>query len=263
MSRYFYAKWPFYLNVVGGGLILVFGGVIGAALFELYNLLPLAFLIVVIVAYVTMTSLWAAFLVYDQSMKRTALLMIREAQVQSTDKIVYPYVSEGGYIPWLMSHLTLGQISVIDIYSPQIMPGRNVNRMRQEGVNVRRDRRLVTMPGRIDLIPMQVNSVDIVVLAHVLSAIQQIGDQEILIQEVTRLLKPGGRIIIVAPHRTWMSRLTTFSPYHYTRSEAELTRLLKQNGYVQRQSTLINGFVLISHGTKPSQYQSIQLPLDI
>lgn len=263
MSRYMFARWPFYAWVIGGGFLIVGICLALALLFQINLLLPLSLLVVVMIGYLTFTSLWAAFLTYDQSIKKTVRYLIREGQILPTDTVVYPYIAEDGYISQLRSHLSLGQIWVIDVYSPQIMPGREVRRLRQQRPVLEPDRRLVQMPGRIDLIPMQVNSADVIVLAHVLSAIEQAGDRDLLLDEVTRLLKPGGRIVLVEPHRSWLSRIASFSPYRYMITETEMMALLKRNRFVQRNRLQMNGFLMLMKGVKPSQYQSIQLPLDI
>ncbi len=88
-------------------------------------------------------------------------------------------------------------------------------------------RGLVALSEDYDL-PLADNSVDRILLVHEL---EHAGEARLLLREVWRILKSGGRVLIVAPNRTSLWALMERTPFGhgYPYSKSQLSRLLRDN----------------------------------
>lgn len=263
MTQHLYATLPRFLLIVGGGIALNLLTLMLVVLLGLDFLLPFIMLWIVILGYYTFVTLWAPYLAYDVGKTEIQQALVSEGQVRPTDTIVYLYVRDLRFVDLFIKRLSIGQLTLIDIYSPQVMPGHMIQRWRLRNSKLKSDRRLEQSQGELSLLPLQANTADLIIMPHVIGAVGQRGDRAKLLDEAYRLLKPNGRLLIVTTPRTWISQLTFFRSAPNMLSSAKMDMLLKRHGYTQIEHYPINHFQMVMRAIKPNIYRSMQLPLNL
>ncbi len=102
----------------------------------------------------------------------------------------------------LCRHLTVGKLTVIDLYNPRWTPSPVLARARRRLRTPPGDPRLAWLEGQVDLLPLPDGSQAAVLLDDTLSQFWQAGDRERLLAETLRVLKPGGRLLVAERTRS-------------------------------------------------------------
>lgn len=159
--------------------------------------------------------------------------------------------------------LTTGEMIVVDVYNPQLVPSRTVLRARERAPHAAADPRIVWRDGRLTLLPLPDESVTVVFIDQVLSAFPQQGDREMLLREIRRVLEPNGRLLIserLSTHINWFTLgFATFKlhPADYWQS------LLASTGFQLQTTKDLDGLILCMRADKPIPHVGNQLSLGL
>lgn len=194
LTRFVRARWPLYLfGYLGATLLLIvfiwFSIGQGWYAFVLLSLVVLSFIYLVLVA-----TLRSANEVYDRSAVGRSILAINPTQPHWT--IVDINVGSLDLAVWMSRQLLTGKVISIDIYNPQLAPGRTLARDRQFEIKPDDDPRLSIRQGTTGLLPLPDNCVPLVTVVQSLSELWQDGDKNQLLLEIHRILEPGGRLLL-------------------------------------------------------------------
>lgn len=141
-------------------------------------------------------SLWSAYVLYDAPGGRDSDHFWEMGQLQPTDTVVVIDLGLRWTAVALSRRLTSGRVIVIDVYNPQLTPGRPLARLRAQAPRQLSDPRLTWREGTISLLPLPNGSATAVTLSRVAGQFWQQGDRLILLKEIHRLLAPGGRLLM-------------------------------------------------------------------
>ena len=205
--RYIYAHWPVYLFLYGGGFVLVVVVTVTAAERDWWALVALALAALLVLGYFFGASLWAAHEQYDRREQEPAHVLFRMGQLSPADDFVHVGLGRRHTAVRLSRRLMSGHLTVVDVFNPQLMPSRALARARLTLQQVEPDPRLTWLEGSIDLLPLPDHSVQAVTMNRVLSELWQHGDRQLLLGEIYRVLRPGGRLLLTEPARTQTSWL--------------------------------------------------------
>jgi ubiquinone/menaquinone biosynthesis C-methylase UbiE len=261
-ARHVYAQWPGYL-LRYGGLILAFL-MIGVGLTSGWQVLvALGIVLLSAVFFLMLAALWTAHRLYDADGLQSDDLLFAMSQAQPTDKLANIDLGLRQQAIMLSRHLTTGKITVIDVYNPQLATGSSLARARLQAPSSKQDPRLTWSDGHISLLPMPDASVTAVFMSQVLSEFGQHGDQQMLLREIRRILKPGGRLLITEQTASWLNWLLVgtssakLQPAEYWRD------LLLEAGFEIHRQENIQGLLSCLRADKPSPYAGHQLPLQM
>ncbi|MFN2304140.1 MAG: class I SAM-dependent methyltransferase [Anaerolineales bacterium] len=164
----------------------------------------------------------------------------------------------------LSHHLTSGRMVVVNIYNPQLMPARSLMRSQQHHYPViPSDPRLFWYDSNLDLLPLPDRSVSAVFLYFVLSEIAEKGDQITLLNEITRTLEPGGRLLIAEFANTILNRLRSSLGLLQVRPYEYWGDLLEDTGYKFQRSQTMKGNIIYIRADKLPPYVGSQMSLDL
>lgn len=201
-SRYFYQHWPTYLGWVGGGALGALLLLVVAQLTADVGLLFLSAALLVVVAYFAGVSLWLAYQRFDAPHAAVADRLFALGQLEPEDPILHIELGDRRDALQLVRHLTTGRLTVMDVYSPQITTSGAVLRQREMAPPLQRDPRLTWQAGEFTLLPVPDHSMRAVTMHEVVRYVESKEDQLLLLQEIQRVLKPGGRFLLAIPVRT-------------------------------------------------------------
>ena len=206
-------------------------------------------------------SIWAAHVQHDGADHD---LIFEMARLRPEDRFVHIGLGLKTTAIGLGRRLSTGHMTVVDIYNPQLMPHDAIARARAMVVQPGPDNRVTWREGSIDLLPLPDSSVRVVTLYCTLGAFWQAGDHQRLIQEIRRILKPGGRLVMAEKVRSytnwlvWGPLATRFPSNQYWR------RLLESNGFEIRQEMgQFHGMVQFYRAEKPIPFRGQQLMLGL
>ena len=207
-SRYIYAHWPAFLSAYGGMIAALLLVAVG---FDKgwFALVPLAAAAAMVLGYGVSAAAWSAHKLYDPDGLLPHQVLFDMTNIKATDSLVYLDFGLREQAAEIAGRLTKGVVTVIDVYNPQLTPGRPLYRARLRAPSSVRDPRLEWLSGSVDLLPMPDNSVPAVFLCQVLSEFRQQGDRQALLNEVRRILAPGGHALIAEPSQSqtnWLTR---------------------------------------------------------
>ena len=236
-KRFAQARWPLYLIGYGGGMLLAIVAIVLGIFQGWLALIPLSLAALMVLAYLSLTSLWAVHLLYDNNDIRNKLFEL--GRFRTNDSFVYLDVGLK-WLPARMSRrLTTGHIIVIDLYNPLLTPDSNLARAHQQARHPDPDPRISWRDGDISLIPLADGSVSAVVMAEVASEFWQEGDRKMLINEIYRILSPGGRLILAERVRTTSNLLMMgFDGFNLETADYWKTLISKRGFRVSREEHL-------------------------
>lgn len=260
--RSIYARWPFYLFGFGGGALLALATVYLSALRGWWGFVSLAFLVLAVLAYFFAVSLWAAYRLEDKPAERTYDVLFDLGQLQPTDHFVHLNLGERRTALGLARRLTTGHLTVIDIYNPQLTPDSTLSRTRQQAKRPQPDPRLSWRDSSIQLLPLPDGSVKAITLNQVAFEFWQEGDRLLLLKEIYRVLRPGGRILLAERVRT-QTNLLVMGPAALSLPSVDYWRtLLQQAGFQVKKEREMHDLIHCIRADKPTAVEGRQLRLD-
>jgi SAM-dependent methyltransferase len=259
-TRHIYAQWPGYLLRYGGlvlALLMIGSGlVLGRQL-----LLALGLVLLMAGLLLLWAALWTAHKLYDTSGLQTTEVLFNLSQVQATDPIACIDLGLRQQAIILSRHLTTGQITVIDVYNPQLAAAAGLARARHQAPAAQTDPRLIWYDGSINLLPMPDKSVTAVFLPQILSEFSQHGDRQAILREVRRILKPNGRLLLAEQTASWLNWLRVGPGTSKLQPAEYWHNLLLEADFELRRQEDLQGLMLCLRADVPSPYAGQQLPL--
>lgn len=257
-----YAHWPRFALLYGGMIVtLLFMGI---SLDQGWvGFVPLATAVLLVLAYFFLTSLWLIYQLYDQHGLRPPYILFDMGLLLPEDRLIYVDVGIR-YRPMALSRrLTIGHITVVDIFNPQWMTSPSLIRWRKRWPHPVPDPRLSWREGQIDLLPLPDDSAKAVMLCQVTSPIWQHGDRLALLREAYRVLEPDGRLLFAEQSRTQTLWLMSGLAAAQMPSAGYWRHLLAEAGFrIQREQTP-NGLITLIRAQKPGMTQARQLAFDL
>ena len=229
-ARYLYTHWPLYVGFIGGGtavslLLLAVGELTAHAGWLLWSGACLLG-----VAYFAAGSLWLAYQRFDAPRSAVADALFALGQLEPEDHLLHIELGERRDALALMRHLTIGHVTVVDIYTPQLVASSAVVRQRELAPPPTRDPRLTWHTGELTLLPVPDRSIQAVTMQEVLPYIESREDRLLLLAEIRRVLKPGGHFLLAMPVRNPLYWLAWGPLAGQLEPAATWVRLLEQAG---------------------------------
>lgn len=188
--------------------------------------------------------------------------MLKKGRISPEDQILLPYIGDSRLAEPLLKHLTIGKLWLVDVYTPQIMTSQTTGRMRASDSPPEKDTRLRMIPGSIDILPFQDAELDIVILHHTLSEITQFGDRHRFLQEVNRVLKPNGKLLLLEPLKTQARLIVNPLDLYRLWSKDQWEYGLKASGFVRVETQTPATLTILGSAAVPGRYEAPQLPLE-
>ena len=261
--NYVQRHWPIYLFGLGGGALLVMVSGVTAVLWEWWGLIPLALAVLLLLYYFLFASLWAAHQLYDNPKMQPADVLFVLGELRSDDRLVIVELGDNLAAQHTVRHLTTGKLIVVDIYDPQIMPQKALSRLRAQAKphhDYRHDPRISWQPGRVDLLPLPDATVFAVIMSHTARHIATPHDLDLLMQEIYRILRPGGRLLLAEPVRTQTRWLVHGPGALFVPPPAHWRNLLAANGFTVVQEHTYQGLLSFMRVDKLTAGVGRQLP---
>jgi ubiquinone/menaquinone biosynthesis C-methylase UbiE len=229
-SRYLYWHWPLYVGLIGGGtaaslLLLAVGQLTASVGWLLWSGACLLG-----VAYFAAASLWLAYQRFDAPRYSVMDALFALGQLDPEDQLVHVELGERRDALALVRHLTTGHLTVVDIYTPYLVQASAVLRQRALAPPPIRDPRLTWHTGEFTLFPVPDHSIHAVTMQEVLPYIESDADRMLLLQEIQRVLKPGGHFLLAMPVRSNLYRLAWGPLAWQLETAAYWSALLEQAG---------------------------------
>jgi ubiquinone/menaquinone biosynthesis C-methylase UbiE len=257
------ANWPAYLLGYGGGILLSLLLVVFAAQREWWGVVLFAFALLLILAYFLLASLWAAHQQFDRRDNWPSSVLFELGRLEPTDNLVHIGLGVRDTAQQLSRRLTSGRVQAVDVYNPQMAPGRALARRRQQRSSPAGDPRLTWLEGNIALLPLPDRSTETVVMNHTLSELWQHGDRQLLLAEAYRILRPGGKLLLAEPIRSRTNWLVLGPTAARLESRAHWQRLLVDSGFRLRKEQSVADFYHCFRAEKPLPGEVQQLTLDL
>lgn len=186
-------------------LIVIILAVSGVAT-QSWGLLPIAMALILLLACRLFLVIWVTR--YRLDNKFTSIRhLLRQHQLPDPNKhVAYLDLGYRYDVNNLAIQMVRGRFHLIDLYAPHLTPASHLQRVRQELDPLPND--LPTMEfavGTVDLLPLPDDSVHLVVLPFVWKEILQEGDRKLLLNEITRILEPSGRLLLLEQHRSYLN----------------------------------------------------------
>lgn len=260
--HHIYAHWPAYLFLYGGGFALIIVVTMTAAERAWWAMVALALAALLVLGYFFGASLWAAHELYDRREQEPAQLLFRMGQLKPADEFVHVGLGRRRTAVRLSRRLMSGRLTVVDVYNPQLTPSRTLARARLTLQQLEPDPRLTWLEGNIELLPLPDHCTQVVTMNRVLSELWQHGDRMLLLEEVYRILRPGGRLLLIEPVRTqrswlvWGPAALRLQPLPYWQ------RLFRKGGFNLKKEESLNGLAHCFALQRPEPGEMQQLTFD-
>jgi ubiquinone/menaquinone biosynthesis C-methylase UbiE len=258
--RYFKSRWPTYIFGFCGGLILLLAAVWLGATRGWLAFVILGLVVTLLLTYFLVMSLWSAHQIYDN--QNISQRLIKLGGIQPEDTLIHIDLGRRQLAIELCRHLTTGRIIAIDVYNPQMTPSRELARARSQTRRPDPDPRLSWRDGKISLLPLADGSVQVVTMSEVASEFWQMGDRQQLFNEVFRILRPRGTILLVERVRTSTNFLVIGPAALRLAREDYWEKLLSDTGFKIKKTVNPDDLVCCFRADKPEPVVEGQLPLD-
>lgn len=260
---------------VAAAIILFLAAVMAAFFWGLWSLLPLSVLLLAVTVVVAQARV--RFARFVQATPQIVERLWQMAGLSADDQFMLIDIGSNATVRSFAQHLRYGQLRVINIFNPQIIPGPAFIRARQyvarqqvarqhvarqhvpDQTPIQADPRIVWFNARIDLLPFPDATIDTIVTNQVLSEMPYAPDRATLITEIHRILRPGGRWLsserIVPATNAWLFGIGRHAP----ESADAWVAQIQPHGMVIRSQTQINPIVVCISLQKPGQDPPRQL----
>lgn len=260
--RYIDTHWPTILLSYGGGSLLILLVILVSFRLGWWAFVLPALAASLILAYFFMAMLWAAHEQYDKRENLDHHILFNLSDLEPTDSFAHVNLGSRMTAIGLSRRLTSGHLSVIDVYNPQLTPGRALVRLRRRNAHPPADPRLSWLDGSINLLPLPDNSVKVVTMSRMLSEFWQHGDRLRLLQEIDRVLVPGGRLLLAERTRTETNALVMGTGVLRLAPAGYWQALLQEAGFNIHLEQNVRGLVHYWRADKPYPNQPRQLSFD-
>jgi len=185
----------------------------------------------------TVASLYVSYLVYDASDLYT-WKWLKEWFPEAPNRWVNIHVGLDESTPTLRELFPNTHGTVLDIYDPSIMTEPSIARARK-----------LTPPkeqavkATLSSFPLSTGSADAVFVIFAAHEIREAPQREQFFQEIRRVLRPNGRLVLLEHARDWINAIA-FGPgvFHFLPKE-EWSRLANKTGFRERAERTFTPFV--------------------
>ncbi len=199
-------NWPIFAGLLFfGGVALMVGALLPSPWSWLFILSGVGALGLII------SILTASFIVYDWGQQHEYDRLAELGQVAQANVVVDITCGKLRGTRGLLPNFKGGHYFLIDIYDAKKMPDAALRRARELEPPVRAERRIYQRPGQASKLPLPHNWADVISCNFSLHELQDAADRDALFAEFTRVLKPGGRLLIAEHGRDWVN-FAAFGP---------------------------------------------------
>lgn len=261
-QHYIYTNWPTYVFLYGGGIVLASVTMLVSAEQAWLGFIPLALAVLIVSVYFMLASLWAGFAQFGLRQHADHRVLFLLGQMRQSDKFVHIGLGRRRAAIGFSRRLTTGHLTAVDVYNPHLTPGRVLLRSRNLIPHPDPDPRITWIDSHIDLLPKANGSTHTVTMARVMTEFWQRGDQLRLLQEVYRILEPGGRLLFAEPTYSQFSLLTMGVGVIGLHPAGYWHELLQEAGFTLRKQQTIYGLVRYFRADKPMHGVARQLTFE-
>ncbi|MCA9944723.1 MAG: class I SAM-dependent methyltransferase [Ardenticatenaceae bacterium] len=255
---YILANWPrFVLLYLGMVAALIIVGL--SAMRGWLSFIPLATAVFLILIYYLAAGIWEARQRYDFDGITPHHVLFDMGQLPATERIAYIDLGLERPAIGLSRRLTTGQIIVIDIYNPQWTISPWLVRWRAQQPPPAVDPRLSWREGSLSLLPLPDESINTVMLCHVVGELWQEGDRAALLREAYRILKPRGQLLLAESVRSQTNWIVRGFGGFSLPTAVYWQQLLKETGYRVRSEKNVAGLSYCIRAQKPTPAEAQQL----
>lgn len=254
------SQWPTYLLGYGGGILLLVAVIVVSLGQGWYSFVTLALVGLLVLAYFLVVSLWAYHALHDNHSIRDSLYELGE--LDPTMTVVDVNLGLREFPVALSRRFTTGKVVVLDVYNPLLAPNRDLARAHDTAERPVSDPRLSWRDGNINLLPLPDDSVPAVTLVQVASELWQEGDRLRLLEEVNRVLQPGGCLLIVERVQTPINLLVSGLAGLRLPPATYWLELTERSDFKIRQRKSIGDLILCLRVDKRQLGEARPLPLD-
>lgn len=259
--RYFRSRWPTYTIGFCGGLILLLAAIWFSTTRGWHSFMILGIVTILVMIYFLVMSLWSAHQIYD--VQNISQCLIKLGELRPEETLIHLNLGRRQLAIDLSRHFTTGRVIVIDVYNPQMTPSGELARARRQARRPEPDPRLSWRDGKISLLPLADGSVPAVTMSEVASEFWQLGDRQQLFNEVFRILRPGGRILLVERVRTTTNILVKGPAGLRLAHKAYWEKMLVDAGFKVKNTINLDDLICCFRADKPVPVVEGQLPLDL
>lgn len=199
-------NWPIFVGIfLFGVAALVCASFLAApwsALLLVSGVAALAFIISVPVV---------AYFVYDWGQFREYDRLFELGELAQANVVIDVTAGKLRGTRGLLSRVTQGHYFIVDIFDPAKMTDQALRRARELEPSLESDRRIYRRSAKPNQLPIPHNWADVVYCSFSLHELQRAADRDAIFAEFTRILKPGGRLLIAEHGRDWRN-LLAFGP---------------------------------------------------
>jgi SAM-dependent methyltransferase len=225
-----------------------------------YSFVILALVGLLVLVYFLGTTLWAYHAVHDNHTIRDTLYEMGELTPSMI--VVDVNLGQRAFPVGLSRRMTSGKIIVLDVYNPFLAPKRALARAHNASERPVSDPRISWRDANISLLPLPDDSVPAVTLVQVASELWQEGDRLRLLQEIGRVLQPGGCLLIAERVQTPTNLLVSGLTGLRLLPAAYWLELLERSDFKIRQSKSIRDLILCLRVDKRQEGEAKPLPMD-
>lgn len=261
-STYIAARRPgFYLWLAGLTAVTIVVMLL-AVLNRWWAFIPLGGAVVLGLAYLLVAPRWYGRQLRDDL--SVADRLWQQAGLQTDAHIVVLSAGLRGTAVYLGRRLATGRMQAIDLYHPQQMPDPILAAWRGARATSppETDPRMEWLEGRIDLVPLPDGSSDVVFFDQVLSELRAAGDRELVLQEVRRILRPGGQLYFVERVRQPAAGWVVGVDMRALDSAESVQSLLRAAGFQPAPPQPLSAVLVLFTAATPTERVAKQLRFD-
>lgn len=191
------------------------------------------------------------------------LYLFELGEIDPYDKIVQIDLGRKSVGMALVSRFTMGKITIVDVYHPELTPNPHLKQIRNRQPVPRFDPRLEWLVSDITLLPFPDGSVPAVLMQDTLRHFAYYGDQERLLKEIYRILKPSGRLLLAEYNRTWSNWFIFGWAAAQLATNQQWNNLLQQTGFYIYHQQLRHNITICWRVDKPTGISEYQIPLPL